>query len=109
MTAYGDAAIQGCALAARLAEMRRAARATVTRFARAIEDDDRNAVAELLDSLDASGLWQPAMRKIAALSHVPPRMRRAWLSLWRHSGDHIRGEVENDILLIAALRRRLPS
>jgi hypothetical protein len=107
MTVHREAAIQGRALAARLAEMRRADRATVTQFVRAIEGDDRNAVAGMLESLDTTGLWKPVMRKIATLFHVPPGMRRTWRSLWRHSGDHIRGEVGDDLLLIAALGKLL--
>lgn len=108
MTAQHEAAIQGRALAARLAEMRRADRATVMQFIRAIEGDDWNAVAGMLENLDTSGLWKPVMRKIATLPHVTPGMRRAWRSLWRHSGDHIRGEVGDDLLLIAALGKLLP-
>jgi hypothetical protein len=53
--------------------------------------------------------WRKAMRAIVRLGVDPPaRFRNKMLRVWAISGDHIRGEVQDDLLLADALRILLP-
>lgn len=51
--------------------------------------------------------WRRAFRALAGLS-VPIDLRTRFAREWLRNGDHIRGEVNDDLVLIAGLRTLLP-
>jgi hypothetical protein len=49
-----------------------------------------------------------ALRKVSKLGEVHPKIKEAFLQLWINSGDHLRQEVNDDLVMIRALRVLLP-
>jgi hypothetical protein len=76
----------------------------------AIRRGDRVALPEHIEQIDeyASRGWKRVFRGIAKLNRVNADMREAWLRIYVARGDHIRIKVEDDLLLIGALRILLP-
>jgi hypothetical protein len=60
-------------------------------------------------AVDKAFLWRRAFRAIAKAAEVPQDYRHAFMNSWVRRGDHIRGEVEDDRILFAGLRRLLPA
>lgn len=97
------------ALTARIADRRRQDRDAVRSFACAVAAGDIAALPGLCERIEACGLWRRALRAVSRLQGVPVGMRRHWLDAWRHHGDHMRSEANDDLALADALRQLLPA
>jgi hypothetical protein len=92
-----------------IAEELRRERAARMQFTRALQAGDPAAFIESLTKLDwvYDGLrW--ALRKVAKLDEVDPKIKEACLQFWINSGDHLRQEVDDDLMIVRALRMLLP-
>jgi hypothetical protein len=96
------------ALRTRIADQRRQDQEVLHGFTCALASANVQAMPSLFERIEARGLWRPGLRAVRRLPRVPISMRRHWLDIWHRSGDHIRSEVNDDLLLAAALRRLLP-
>jgi hypothetical protein len=84
-------------------------RKIITAFVDATRRGDRVALADLIGQIDyAYDGWKRVFQRLARLERIKPDMRDAWLTIYIHSGEHIRCEVGDDLLLIRALRVLLP-
>jgi hypothetical protein len=52
--------------------------------------------------------WSQALRGTLKSPVQPDHFRRLLLDMWRHHGEHLRSEVDNDLQLLDALRLMLP-
>jgi hypothetical protein len=98
--------------AARLAAARSEAKQTFLAFVEAAVAGDAErmlSAATRLEFGDVYGAgWQHAMRATSRLDSVPRRTREVFLRLYIRSGDHIRQETGDDLVLIKGLRVLLP-
>jgi hypothetical protein len=63
----------------------------------------------LLGTLDGRGLLTRAMQACARIEGgAPDHFRREFLIAWVNTGDHLRGEVSDDLVLMDGLRALLP-
>ena len=83
-------------------------RAAIRALVDATRLDDPKALFQAFESVETQCIWVQAMRALSRLSNVPDKMKARWLQTWAISGDHIRGETENDRVLADALRQLLP-
>lgn len=91
------------------AEKKRETR-TISAFIDALKKDDRQQLCEALEQIDenvASG-WRRTFLRIARLDSIDQGLRLAFLQIWLESGDHLRQEVGDDLLLVRGLRVLLP-
>jgi hypothetical protein len=93
-----------------IAEQNRQDRELPRQFARALLAGDAKALVATLAQLDCCFHgWRNAFRRCAKLESIPADMKPAMLELWRHSGDHLRNEIQDDMVLGKALRVLLPA
>jgi hypothetical protein len=62
---------------------------------------------EATEAIDVRRLWRPFMKAISA-HPCPEKLRRLFLVGYIRKGDHIRQEVDDDLILIDGLRNLLP-
>jgi hypothetical protein len=91
-----------------IAERRVQERAAVRAFFEATAAGDVQKLADAFDAIEFQCGWTEVMIALARLPEISGRMKKAWLSSWVFSGDHIRSEVDNDLVLIKALWKLLP-
>ena len=96
-------------LRARIQAQSKARRDAASMFAAAIAAEDVDGVAEGLDQLAATGAHLAAFRLIAKVGPISDEWRRSLLSLWTGSGDGLRSAVNDDLVLLPALRKILPT
>jgi hypothetical protein len=78
-------------------------------FAEAILADDVERFGAALVAVDRLGITKPAFRRLCMrMPNVSDGIRAHFLTVWRHHGDHIRDEVDDDRILVRALRLLLP-
>jgi hypothetical protein len=83
-------------------------RAAIGEFVAASCAGDAERFAASIDLIEHTCFgWRRAMRAMVGKS-CPKEFRRRFLGVWLKGGDHIRGEVDNDLVLIDALRAMLP-
>ncbi len=90
-----------------IAERRREERAAIKAFIEGAVSGDTELFSSGIRLVDKHCVWNRAFRAIArhsAAKEVRDYFQWSWLS----SGDHIRGEVNSDLILIAGLRALLP-
>jgi hypothetical protein len=85
-------------------------RDAIAAFVDATMRSDMAAITDLLEPIEtAYEGWKRVFRRLARSDwKAKPEARRAWLRFYMNSGDHIRLEVGEDLLLIRALRILLP-
>lgn len=88
-------------------ERRRVARLAPMEFVRAAIAGDVPGMKKALHAAANTSGWRRVMKAIAPVP-VPEEFRDFFLSYWISHGDHIRGEVGDDLTLIAGLRALLP-
>jgi hypothetical protein len=90
-----------------LEEIRRA-RQALREFVEGAAAGDASRILSSFDHLDYGDIhgagWVSAMRAIARLGSVPARTQEVFLRAYVRSGDHIRQETANDLVLIKGLR-----
>jgi len=86
----------------------RAKREALELFVRGCATGDAQVVFDAIDPLLFSGAMKTAFRRVGALGHVPADFRVRFLAFWMSAGDSIRSEVNDDLVLIQALRMLLP-
>ena len=90
---------------------RRGASDAVGLFERALRSGDRQALVSSMVAIDeasaAWGTWQAALRRVPH-TVVHAETRKFFVELWIHYGEHIRQEVNDDLLLGIALKVLLP-
>jgi len=80
----------------------------VRNFARAVRTANAELLVEALNVIEEQYLWTAAMRAVAQSPCRSNEFRGRLLDLWLDSGDRVRNEVNDDLLLIRALRAMLP-
>ena len=93
---------------AQKAEKRRAERQAVREFADAVRASDGKRTARAFSVVEELGQWTAAMRAVAVLPPPTNDFRRRFLGVWLSVGDSLRNNVEDDLVLIDALRVLLP-
>jgi hypothetical protein len=91
-----------------IAEQRRAPKLAADAFVAAVSTGNIEALAVSLDDVETTCAWPLVFRRCARLTDVSEEMRQAMLRIWITSGDHLRGEVGDDLVLKTALRVLLP-
>jgi hypothetical protein len=91
------------------ADNRRRERAIVTAFVESAIAGEIDRIDLHATAVDKAFLWRRAFQAIAKAAEVPQDYRHAFMSVWVRRGDHIRGEVRDDRILFAGLRRLLPA
>jgi hypothetical protein len=91
-----------------IAERQRAPKLAADAFVAAVSAGDIEALAASLDDVEMTCAWRLVVRRCARLTDVSEEMRQAMLRIWTTSGDHLRGEVRDDLVLKTALRVLLP-
>jgi hypothetical protein len=91
-----------------LLDYRRKGRAVVRAFVAALDTDDVDAYSQTASEIAASGIWGPALGAAARHGTASSTIRKAFLGTWLHWGDDLRSEVNNDLVLLGALRVLLP-
>lgn len=91
-----------------MAESRRKDRAVVREFIDSIRANDLERFSECLEPLESRGMWCGAMRAVSSEPNVSREFRDGFLRLWIRSGDHIRQEIGDDLILASGLRALLP-
>lgn len=77
-------------------------------FADAVGTGNVGAISATLSSLDRVGAWRPRLKAVSRLPCVLPAVRDWFLGVWVEHGDHIRSEVNDDLILFDGLRALLP-
>jgi hypothetical protein len=87
-----------------------ARKAAVRRFEKALIDNDRKTLYHrCLPELDRWFCWKEAMRRVIHIEgDLRYDLRMSFYTTWVHHGDHIRLAIDDDLLLIEALRKLLP-
>ena len=81
----------------------------IQRFEDALLADKIRTVIKCLPLIDRHFCWPQAMRRVVSIKQDLNQLLQYRLyHTWCHHGDHIRQSVNNDILLIDALRKLLP-
>jgi hypothetical protein len=85
-------------------------RQVLREFMKAFRAADMERFYDALSTLDTDCplYWTDALRRVARSASPPDQFRHFLLDVWRHHGDHIRQEVDDDLLLARALRVMLP-
>jgi hypothetical protein len=83
-------------------------RAIVARFCEACRAADVEAIRSALSEIGDALLWPAAAQKVARLGALPLEAQTYMLEYWISSGDTIRDGVNNDLILMKALRVLLP-
>jgi hypothetical protein len=91
-----------------VADRRREERAAVRSFVEAIKTANAESLGAAIDAVDKQSAWDAAMRAIVNVPCPSADFRHRLLNLWLRSGDHLRGEVNDDLVLAKALRSILP-
>jgi hypothetical protein len=91
-----------------IAERQRAPKLAADAFVAAVSAGDIEALAASLDDVEMTSAWRLVFRRCARLTDVSEDMRQAMLRVWITSGDHLRSEVTDDLILKAGLRALLP-
>ena len=99
----------GRRVAERLREMRRADGFVLRDFTTALTKDDLALLRDVLQQIEARGLWRRAMLSAARLAPLSAVMQQRFLSIWLSNGDHIRQEIMDDGVLVNGLRVLLPA
>ena len=89
-------------------EGRRLERSAVCDFVEAVCTGNAELLKKCVEAREENFQWRAAMEAVAKSSGAPNHFREGLLGLWVCSGDHIRGEVENDLVLADGLRAMLP-
>jgi hypothetical protein len=93
----------------RIREQNRNERRVLNSFEAALRSADLQAISDSFGAIEGVTFgWERAFRRAAKLDGLPANIRSAFLRVWVRSGDHIRSEVNNDLVLIRGLRRLLP-
>lgn len=87
---------------------KRAARAAVARFVRAVASADLRALGRTFEPLEHFCQWEAALREIACQPPPSMEVREAFLRVWGSVGDALRSQVEDDLVLLDGLRVLLP-
>jgi hypothetical protein len=82
-------------------------RMAIKELAIAAHAGDAERFVAALEEIDGLGRWRPAMRAIAR-KPCPEEFRRRFLNVYLSQGDHIRSEVDDDLVFIDALKSLLP-
>jgi hypothetical protein len=90
------------------AEERRKDREAIKLFVHGAVTGDLNMFGDGISLVEQSCLWARAFRAVAGCS-APRLLRNRFVESWKTSGDHIRCEVGNDLVLIAGLRAFAPT
>jgi hypothetical protein len=91
-------------------EQNRYERRVLDSFEAALRSADVQAVAETFEAIDHVCFgWKRAFRRAAKLDGLSANVRAGFLRVWVRSGDHIRNDVNDDLILIQGLRRLLPN
>jgi hypothetical protein len=78
-------------------------------FEAALRSADLQAISDTFAAIEGVTFgWKRAFRRAAKLDGLPANVRSGFLRVWVRSGDHIRSEVDDDLILIRGLRRLLP-
>ena len=87
-----------------------ARKAAVRRFEKALIDNDRKTLYRVcLPELDRWFCWKEAMRRVIHVEgDLRYDLRLSFYTTWTYHGDHIRQAIDDDLLLIEALRKLLP-
>ena len=80
----------------------------IASFVRAVADDDARAMGKALVEVGNSCVWGRARALVRRGVGGSVQVRRAFLDIHARSGDHIRQEVDDDLLLADAYRFLLP-
>lgn len=83
-------------------------RESVKHFASAVRASDLALTAAAIERLEQVGLaWRRAMRSIVGVE-TTPEFKSGFLEVWMRVGDAMRDSVDDDLLLVSALRSLLP-
>ncbi|MBV8473985.1 MAG: hypothetical protein JO107_16430 [Hyphomicrobiales bacterium] len=91
-----------------IAEQRALARHAINGFVTCVTEGAIERLSECLCALELTGATTQAFRAIGRGNGAPDSFRQAFVDVWISSGDHIRSEVNDEIVLKGALRRLLP-
>jgi len=86
---------------------RRKEREAIETFVQAAHTGNRELFCSTLEFLELGGLFERAFRAVAGYS-APMKFRTAFARVWLLDGDSMRSQVNNDLVLIEALRVLLP-
>ena len=89
-------------------QSRRDTATAVRRFADVIGRCDVSGMMPAWLNLDSEFALAQALRAVSRLESVHPKMRERFLGFWIKHGDAIRCSVNDDLILIDALRKLLP-
>lgn len=93
---------------AALRQKQRRNREAVRNFAEAVRTANGELLVKAIDVIDQQYVWPAAMRAVSKTSCRSTDFRRRLLRLWLSSGDHIRDETGNDLVITKALIAMLP-
>jgi hypothetical protein len=94
----------------RIREQNQFERRVLDGFEAALRSADLQAIGDSFGTIEGVYFgWKRAFRRAAKLDALPANVRSAFLRIWVHHGDHIRSEVNDDLVLIRGLRRLLPT
>jgi hypothetical protein len=94
----------------RIREQNQFERRVLDGFEAALRSADLHAISDSFGAIEGVCFgWKRAFRRAAKLNGLPANVRSAFLRVWVRSGDHIRSEVNDDLILIRGLRRLLPA
>jgi hypothetical protein len=106
---YGSGMTNDRSLPGELAARRRREREIIGAFVRTCQGSDADAMTAAASRLDlVLDGWKRAFKRIAQLPAVDRKLQTAFLHGWVRSGDHIRDEVNDDLLLCDGLRVLMP-
>jgi hypothetical protein len=90
-----------------ISEGKRKERKAIETFVEGAERGDSNLLCSGIDLVEQSCVWRRAFRAVAKHA-VPMDLRIGFARVWLNSGDHIRSEVGDDLILIGGLKALLP-
>jgi hypothetical protein len=93
------------AFSAEMSKQRRREREAVKAFAHCVAASDVAAIGAAAESIDALCQWPAAFRAVLRVRAPNQRFRKHFLLSWLSHGDHLRQEVNDDLLLADGLRR----
>jgi len=81
----------------------------IERLLAALQREDWRTIKRAIQAVETAGLWLEAARGISEMGPVPTLIRSEFHVLWTERGHHMRAFIDEDSVLIAALRVLLPS